>query len=54
MTIDKREEVARKLHFIDWFMKQLPISSEWDELTQGERNSYLNYAGQVIHIVGEG
>ena len=51
--MDKREKVARRLHYIDWFYRQLLIVSEWDELEQGKRNSYLNYASQVIKICEE-
>jgi len=51
--MDKAEKVARRLHYIDSFYKQMDIPSEWDELTQGQRNSYLNYAMQIIKIVQE-
>jgi hypothetical protein len=51
--MDKREKVARRLHYFDWFYRQLPITSDWDELAQGVRNQYLNFAAQVIKIVEE-
>jgi hypothetical protein len=51
--MDKTEQVARHLHYIDWFFKYLPLTSHWDELTQGQRNCYLNYAIQLIKIMQE-
>jgi hypothetical protein len=51
--MDKTEKVARRLHYIDYFYKQLEIPTEWEELTQGQRNSYLNYAMQIIKVVQE-
>lgn len=51
--MDKTEQVARRLHYIDWFYEQREIPSEWDELLQSQRNKYLNYAMQVLKIAEE-
>ncbi len=51
--MDKTESIARKLHFIDYFMEQRPVPDDWDELSQAQRNKYLNYAGQVLEIARE-
>lgn len=51
--MNKREKIARRLHYIDTFYEQRDVSPEWDDLTQGQRNKYLNYAGQVLKIAEE-
>ena len=51
--MDKTEKIARRLHYIDWFYRQRPMPSDWDDLPQTERNQYLNFAMQVIKIAEE-
>ena len=51
--MDKREKVARRLRYIDYFYRQLTNISEWEALEQSQRNCYLNYASQLIKIIEE-
>jgi len=43
-------KVAERLHYIDYFYEQRPIPTDWLELSQGQRNKYLNYALQLLKI----
>ena len=43
-------KVAERLHYIDYFYEQRPIPTDWPELSQGQRNKYLNYALQLVKI----
>ncbi len=43
-------KVAERLHYIDYFYEQRPVPSIWLELSQGQRNKYLNYALQLLKI----
>ena len=52
--MDKLEKIARRLHYIDWFYRQLPsLECEWENLKQSQRNQYLNFAQQIIKIIEE-
>ena len=46
----KVREVAERLHCIDHFYEQRDIPTEWSELSQGQRNKYLNYTMQLLKI----
>ncbi len=42
--------VAERLHYIDYFYEQRPVPTDWLELSQQQRNKYLNYALQLLKI----
>jgi len=43
-------EVAKRLHYIDYFYEQREVPQEWGLLSQAQRNKYLNYAFQLLQV----
>lgn len=43
-------KVAEKLHYIDYFYEQRDVPTDWLELSQSQRNKYLNYALQLLKV----